>query len=736
MKTNGIFGGARYIKGKKRAAEFSLNDPLPFFRRKFTLESDELGEGRIFVQSPGFTVFYINGEPITEDIFISPLSDYRKILWYNSYDITHLLRKGENVICAIAGNGFFNESFESAWHFPRAEWRDAPQILVCLKINGKEKLVSDGTWKVSHNASHITFSHLRSGEYVDMRKYDPSWLGAGYDDSDWSDVIVRDASEISAQLRSIDETGCPPVRETEVIAPVSVTETKDGYLIDFGVNISGYMEITLQAPRGREMIFRYCEEIDANMRPKHNKMNSDYYYREKLFEFQTDKLISSGGIDTFKPMFSYHGFRYVIIEGLTSAPKKDSVRAYFIHNDVERKADFTSGNEILNYIYNAGIRSTQSNMFWSLTDCPTREKLGWLNDAQATAEQALINFDIIGFYKKWFEDIKADQTCTGELHGIVPTWDWSLDYGPVCDGFLFELPYRIYVYTGDSSMLTEAIPYFDKYIGFLEARVAEDHTFKLGDWTGSDSSERIPKEFVRDIYLLKLLRITALAYSLSGNANAELDEKYSAQTASFKARYLDTDGRCTVDEQTSSAMMIMFGLYNEKQILFDQLARCVERDGIHLTSGMVGIQYLYDALSEIGRADLAYKLITESDPGYRTWYENGATTLWECWDGVDNGSHNHHMFSNVLAWFFKSLLGISPKEDTPGFEEIELKPCFIRDAGFVKGYEDTARGRIEAEWKYENGGFNYAVTIPKGVRAVYDGQVLKTGKNSFFVKEF
>lgn len=284
-------------------------------------------------------------------------------------------------------------------------------------------------------------------------------------------------------------------------------------------------------------------------------------------------------------------------------------------------------------------------------------------------------------------------------------------------------------------MLTGAIGHFERYISFLEGKIAEDHEFKLGDWLGGGSSKLTPKSFVRDIYLLKALRITALAYKLSGKPCARIENRYSEAKARFEDSWLDADGRCTVDEQTPISMMIMFGLYRDRSVLMRQLAAAVERDGCKLTSGMVGIQYLYDALGESGRGDLACRIITESDPGYRTWYEHGATTLWEMWGGIYKKSHNHHMNSNVIAWFYKGLLGIAPSEEAPGFERIELKPCFVASLGYVKGRMDTVRGRIEAEWTCRDGGFEYTVTLPKGVSASFDGQPLKVGKNIFFIKE-
>ena len=199
--------------------------------------------------------------------------------------------------------------------------------------------------------------------------------------------------------------------------------------------------------------------------------------------------------------------------------------------------------------------------------------------------------------------------------------------------------------------------------------------------------------------------------------------------------YLDADGRCTVDEQTSCAMMLVLGLYDQPDALRAQLVAAVERDGCRLTSGMVGVQYLYDALSLCDRPDLAYRIITESTPGYRTWYEHGATTLWEAWNGADNGSHNHHMYSGVIAWFFKSLLGITPDEKDVGFARIHIRPCLLREVGYVRGHMDTVRSRIEAAWRYEDGGFTYTLTLPKGICGEFQGKELTAGAHTFRLEE-
>ena len=725
---NNVFSGGVYIKAQNEPSPYSLYDPLPIFRREFWCE-DEIREAELLIQSPGFARVYINGKDITKDLFISPISDYRRILWYNRYDVSDFLQKGQNAIAVLTGNGFFNESFDSGWHYQTAEWRDAPQFLLCLNINGRTVLVSDGSWRTDREHSPIIYSHLRSGEYYDARKRDDSVFLCGFDDADWQFAIERK----NAPTGKLKEICCQPVREAEEIAPVSITKTAEGYLADFGVTISGYAEITLCAQRGEEILFRYTEDVDEKLRPKYNRMDRPCFYNESPFHL--NKMIASGGMDTFKPLFCYHGFRYVLIEGLHELSQIADLKAYFTHQDVERRSDFSSGNDVLNYIYRAGIRSSYSNMFWCMTDCPTREKLGWANDAQATAEQLLINFDIVPLFEKWFEDIKSSMRGDGSLPGIVPSPDWGFHSGPVCDGLLYELPYKVYLYTGRADMLIEGLPYFERYADFLEQKAEGGHEFWLADWMGHGNSERIPNPFVRDFYLIKAFTVTALARRLAGLSDAVWEEKRTRFSERFMDTYLDEKGLCTIREQSAIAMMLEAGLFREEKPLCEELIETVLRDGCRLTSGMVGVQYLYSALSRSGRTDLAFRLITESEPGFKTWFAHGATTLWESWDGADNGSHNHHMFSCVIAWFYKTLLGLCPDPAHPGFERIELCPCPIKELPFVSGSMQTVRGALEAEWRDDGERFVYTVKIPEGIRASYRGKELSAGIHTFAIKE-
>jgi alpha-L-rhamnosidase len=349
----------------------------------------------------------------------------------------------------------------------------------------------------------------------------------------------------------------------------------------------------------------------------------------------------------------------------------------------------------------------------------------------------LINFDILPLFEKWFEDIKVSMFEDGSLHGTIPApdWPWGHACGPVCDCLLYEMPYRVYQYTGKSDMLLQGIPYFERYIAFLEKKIAENHEFILGDWMSSDVECKELKELIAKIYLLKAYDITAFAHQIAGTENTFWTEKAAAWRDTLTVQYVDGIGESTIPMQTAIALLLHFRIGENRPALKNQFLSVIERDGYQLRAGMVGFQYIYHVLSEIGRGDIAYRLLTETEPGYKTWCEYGETTLWEEWGGENRGSHNHHMYSGVISWFFRSLLGIEPKEKAPAFEEIELKPVFIESLSYAKGSIDTVRGKIEAQWVFRDGEFEYTVTIPDGVTASFHGVILKQGCHIFHIKK-
>ncbi len=713
----------RFIKtGTAFCREYSSYDPAPLFRKRF--EVGRFKKAELFVCGLGYGYYFLNGNPVSSDVLTAPVSDYNALLWYNRYDVTDLLCIGQNIFCAILGNGFYNESFPTPWGHDRAAWRDKPKFAAALYIDGSKVMESDPSFLCT-DKSYVTFNQLRSGETFDGRLYDARWTSYEYDDGAWGAAIWDDQPP-KGVLR---ECCCPPVVEKERYEFISVLEREGKYILDFGQNLAGYVHVDISLEEGQQLTLRHAEEIYPDGRLKLNKL--DIFY--PMVDFQTDRFIAGGERLCRTPQFTYHGFRYVEIEGLNRAPRRGEFTAVFVHQDVARKTTFSCSEVLLNKIYEAGIKSVYSNMHYALTDCPTREKLGWMNDAQASFAQIYLNFDAASFFEKWGEDIKASMTESGEIPAIVPSPGYGFHHGPVADGALFELPYQAYLNLGDPSMLIEFFPYMERYYAFYISEKNETNSW-LGDWDGYHNPQDY-LDLIKDFYRVKFCRILRLACEFAQKDGKAYQKDEEDAVLRIKKGYIAQDGRCVLDNQTVISMLLAGRIYDTEEPLIAQLCGLLEKNQFHIGCGMLGTQFLYDALTLHGAADYVYRIITASgEPGFAHWFDEGATTLWETWRDEYTCSRNHHMFSNVLAWFFNGLLGIRPDEKDPGFRSLKLTPSFIEDLSECHGSILLPTGELKVGWHRENGYVIYTVELPKGVVATYRGERLHSGVNRFKVE--
>lgn len=697
--------------------------PAPLFRRRFTVNAS--GKAVLRVCAVGYGYVYLNGRPITADRFESPVSAYDKLVWYREYDVTELVQTGDNVIAVALGNGFFNEQFPSAWDNNIAPWRDHPQFALDLTVNGETVLETDERF-VSTDRSFVTYNQLRSGETFDARRYDPAWKTADFDDTDWTPSVISD------RMTAVERRLCPcePIRECETHDFVSVRETAAGYLLDFGVNLAGYVRMTVDAPRDTVIELRHAEQINPDGSLKLNNLNVLY----PSVDFQTDRFICGDRPVTWSPHFTYHGFRYVQVTGLTRPPKKGEFVAVFVHQDTEKTGDFTCSDVVINWYYDAAMRSTYSNLYGVLTDCPTREKFGWTNDAQTTLEQLYLNFAIRPFIEKWATDIRLSMTDDGQIPSIVPSHGWGLGWGPVCDGLLFQLPYIDWLYTGDTAETARFLPYMRRYYAWY--RENTDQTGWICDWDGHGNRELADKTFIYLFFKIRFCQRLLWAERILGESpTAQYAQDLAAATEEMRARYIDQTGRSTETGQAAVSMLLSLGVFDAAP-LTEQLLDAVRATGGRLNVGMMGLPHLFEALFEQGHGDVAYRLLTAADaPSFAQWRDEGATTLYETWYDGHTDSKNHHMLSSPVAWLFKGFLGLRPSPDHPGFAHVTLKPCFAKGLTHCRGTVRTVRGDIAAAWCRTEDGIRYTVTLPAGVSADFGGQTLTAGTHTFFITE-
>lgn len=713
---------------------FRMQNLAPMFRKRFTVKNTK--NARLYVCGLGYGYYYINGRAVSEDLFTAPISHYDRTLWYTVYDVTDLLVEGENLCAVICGNGFFNEEFRSSWNNDQAPYRDNPKFILRLSCDGEDVLLSDGDWKCKPESA-TWFNALRSGEYFDATCYEKDWAELTYDDRDWARAAV-DQNPPKGVFR---ECLCEPIREHEVYDPIEVYQVrKNVYIFDLGRNISGYIRLHVTGHKHEHLTIRYAECVleDGSL----NRNGVTGFYPES--DFQTDRFIASGEEITWSPKFVYHGFRYIEITGLKNL---DGIRVQgvFVHQAVPKRTSFLCSDEDLNRLYEYGCVSSYSNMFYLLSDCPTREKLGWTNDAQMSAEQMLTNFQSERLFEKWMRDIYDAMREDGALPGIVPTPEWGYEWGsgPLSNGVLFELPYRLYLHTGDAKHLCDALPYMLRYFEYLRTKENEEGwvpSFGLGDWCTVGDRADIPVQFVNAVLQHKFYCITSLAAALSGDG--ALEKEYADRASAWKDRIIDTyiaeDGTSRIEKLSAVAILIYHGMYRELAPLKAQIKEYAERQNFLHDCGILGLRCLYEALNACGLQEYAYRFVTaEGFPSYRFWLERGATTFWECFKLHDDrhyDSRNHHMFSDVLSWMIKTILGVTHQKTDPSAPELTLQPYYFEALTYAKGSYLTDGGALDVEWHRDEAGITLSFTVTGDARVSYNGRDYTAGTYQFQIR--
>jgi alpha-L-rhamnosidase len=682
-----------------------------------------------FLCGLGYSELEINGRKIGTDVLDPGFTDFSRRVLYRTYDVTDVIRPGANALGVVLGGGWFNLATPDLFAFERAPWSASPRLLFQLHIelaDGTTRTVgSDDSWKWSTGA--ITFNCVRGGETIDAREDKPGWSLAGYDDADWHTAVAvaRPTGKLVSQQH-------PPIRVTESIRPVRLTEPKPGvYIFDLGVNIAGWAQLSTRGPRGTKITLQFNERLKPDGTLDTGNLTSHTYGR-----FQTEEFILKGeGGETFEPRFTYHGFRYVQVTGLAERPTLYNLIGRWVTTDPEPAGQFACSNEKINQVQKMIVRTLLNNMHGIPTDCPQREKMGWMNDGCVCMETAFFNLDTPLFYRKWFNDMVDGQDANGHVPDFVPTSGWGRSRadgspGEMADpwwgGAIVLTPWKLYQYYGDIRILQEGYSAMKAYVDYLTS-YSHDHEINwgLGDWldeSAGGGGRRVPviqTSTAAYAYFARIVSQTALVLNQTADA-----EKYAALAdtirTGFNKNYMAADsGLYAKDSQTAQALPLALGLVPEDKslLVLRQLVdniRGPRRN--HVSTGIVGTLYLFHALMEKGRDDLNYLMMTQEDyPGWLNMINQGATSTWEAWNG--EASQNHPTLGCVGFWFYQGLAGIRPDFSAPGFKKIMIRPAVVGDLTWVRGRYDSIHGPILSEWKREGGQLTLNLTIPANTTA-------------------
>jgi alpha-L-rhamnosidase len=695
--------------------------PAAFFRRDFTTSSP-VAEARLYIAAGGYFEAYLNGEKAGDHMLDPVKTRYDRRIMYVTHDVTSMIKDGENTIGVILGNGWYNHQSMAVWFFHEAPWRARPSFCADLRItyeDGRVETIASGRdWRTS--SGPVIFNSIYTGEHYDSRLEQQGWNSPGFDGAgNWAGVIV-----VPAPSGNIVAQALHPVRMTVEIPARGMEKIDDRtYVFDLGRNISGISRITANGEAGTTIRMKHGERLYDNGRV--DMSNIDIHYRpvDDSDPFHTDIFILSGnGEESFMPRFNYKGFQYVEVSADRPLELiKESITGYFMHSDVPPAGHIHSSNEVINKIWQAGNNSYLSNLFGYPTDCPQREKLGWTGDGHIAIETGLFNFDAITVYEKWIADHKDEQQPNGVLPAIIPTSGWGYHWANGVDwtSSIAIVPWNIYMFYGDESLLREAYDNIKRYVEHIAYRFPGGLTdWGLGDWVPVKS--RASVELTSTVYYYTVTSILSRA--------AELFEKYEDHERyhilaenirnAFNEKFLDGEkGIYGSGYQTELSMPLFWGLVpaEMRSTVAANLAKRVAEDDFHIDVGLLGSKALLNALSENGYAEVAWKVASqESFPSWGWWIVNGATTFYENWpiDADRDISQNHIMFGEISAWFYKCPGGINPDPLQPGFRNIILRPHFVQGLDHFEAVHAGPRGEIRSYWERTGDGVIYEVTVP------------------------
>lgn len=690
--------------------------PAPYFRKEFEVKDTK--SCQLYICGLGYHEVRINGKRVSDYELAPAQTKYDSHAGYIVHDISTYLVSGRNTVGVILGNGFYNCPASGSWHFDKATWRDYPKMILEVTENGRTILASDETWKVTTDGP-IIFDGVRNGEYYDARKEMSGWDRNGYDDSAWDNPNITH--------------GPGGIIYEQTSAPCRVTNTFPMHKLecgtwDAGQNIAGRAEIAVRGKAGATVKIQYGDVLN----PDGTLFLDDISKFVQNGEFQTEHYTLKGeGMEVWHSHFTYHGFRYATVE-IEGDAELLSITAQAIHSDVKQIGDFTCSSADMNALKKCTCWSYLNNFVGIPTDCPHREKNGWMNDTQIASDTGLFFFDGKETYREWLGTIRDCMRPNGQLPGIAPTSGWGYDWGngTMFDTILFGIPRSIYIYRGDIIPMRENYEPFKRVLAFTET-MTKNHIVRygLGDWMHPFPEHAVEAALPNTVWYYHELKMVVEAAKLFG---CEDDVKLYSEKAeqvfdAFNREFSNGGGSYADNEKTALALAVHFGFCTGKdaenavRMLRDE----VRKDAHIADFGIVGAKFVPRVLAEHGYADDGFKIFTQDQyPGWCRWIRNGETTL--CEDFGGQWSHDHIMYGDLAAWMMQYAAGIEPSFDRPGFREVVLKPRSIASLNSMNAFYDTLYGRITVEWHQVNGEIRFEAEIPEnipGLLELPDGSV-------------
>ncbi|MBW3625069.1 MAG: glycoside hydrolase family 78 protein [Armatimonadetes bacterium] len=716
-------------------ADFYKEHPAPLLRKEVSL-AKPVKRARAYVTGLGYYELRINGEKVGDRVLDPAWTDTLDRVFYSTYDVTDHLKRGPNALGIMLGNGWYNPlplrmfgRFNLRQYLPVGPPRAILQLEVEYEGEGREVIVTDETWKTGDGP--ILKNNVYLGEVVDARKMPEGWDRPGFNDRGWTNAVLP-----KEEVGRLQAQPLPPIRVTETLRPVKLTEPTSGtHIFDMGENFAGWITLRMNGKSGDRVTLRFGELLNAD-----GTLNVMTSVAGQIkgnnggpgappVAWQSDTyILKGGGEESYTPRFTWHGFRYVEVTGYPGRPTLGSLDGHRLQSDVEPAGVFSCSNLLFNRIQEITLRTQRSNIFSVQSDCPHRERFGYGGDIVAASEMAIYNFDMAAFYAKTVQDFADAARPNGGITEIAPhvgIADQGLggESGPVAWGTAFALlQWQLYQYYGDRQILEAQYPAVKRYVAFLRS-AAKDHYIEHDISDHESLAEKPVALSATAFYYYNVALAGKIARVLNQSEDAKKFESLAGEIeAAINRRFLHPGtGRYDTGTQAAQAFALYMDLVpqEERAKALEVLVKDVEAHDGHLTTGIFGTKYLLRVLTDMGRADLAYRIVNQKTfPGWGYMIERGATTLWETWKYDDRiYSHNHPMFGSVSEWFYAALAGIRHAPDAAGFAPVVIRPEVVGDLTWVKGRYDSARGPLISEWTRKGNELTLRVEIPANVDA-------------------
>jgi len=727
--------------------------PSPLIRKQFSV-TKKVASATAYITAHGMYEAHINGKRLGDAYLTPGWTAYKKRLQYQVYDVTAMLKTGPNAIGVMLGNGWYRGIIGYANNID-VYGKDISllcQLDITYTDGTSESILSDGSWKSSTGA--IRYSEIYNGEIIDARLDKAGWTLAGYNDSDWSGAKIA-----NYPMDVLIATRNEPVKKHETFVPVKVFKTPEGdQVIDFGQNLVGWIEMKVTGKAGTKIVLSHAEIL--------NKAGNFYTENLRQAKAQDIYYLKGGDQEVFEPHFTWHGFRYLKIEGYPGEIKPENFTAVTLYSDMKPTGAFASSNALVNQLQHNIQWGQKGNFVDVPTDCPQRdERLGWTGDAQVFSRTAAFNMNVNSFFAKWLKDVEADQA-DGKVPFVVPN---VLGAGAVNSTGWADVativPWNIYLVYGDKQLLGQQYNSMKAYVESIRKVATNDlwnSGFHFGDWLFyRPDDDNDGRAAVTDKYLIAQC---FYAHSTQLLINAADVLGYKDDVAfyglllhkikeAFLKEYMTPNGRLVSGTQTAYVLALNFDMLPEslREQSAARLTENVKSYGFHLTTGFLGTPYLCHVLTRFGHTDIAYQLLLQKT--YPSWLypvTMGATTIWERWDGQkpdstfqtpDMNSFNHYAYGAIGDWMYRVMAGLDTYEDGPGYKHSRIKPHI--GGGFTNASAslDTYYGILSCGWKVDGDNLTLDIEIPANTSAtVYvpaseAAKILEGGKVLSAVKE-